>query len=406
MQLRGGFALDSEGVLNFRGRTLRCALLLGVTLTIGGCALAPLSGPTSAAIGDASREGFDQSSIAVIDVSNDIARRLVEHGRPQMFADVLGEGQPVGTVIGKGDTLDISIWEAPPATLFGSGGGDSRVTSSASTARGTSLPEQMVDEGGRVVIPFVGSLAVVGLTPKQVEQQIVSRLAGKAHQPQALVRLTGNANRTVTVVGEVTNSSRVPLSPRGERLLDVLASVGGTRQQVTKTTVQITRDGTVASMPMEAVIRDPRQNIRLQPGDVVTALFQPFSFTALGATGRNEEVLFEASGLTLSQALGRAAGLQDARANAKGVFLFRLEDPAALAGLQVPVGPPTPDGKIPVIYRINLRDPRTLFVAQSFPIRDRDVLYVTNAPIADVQKFVNVIYSSILPIATAATVSP
>lgn len=37
---------------------------------------------------------------------------------------------------------------------------------------------------------------------------------------QVLVRVTLNATAKVTVVGEVSNSARVPLTARGERLLD------------------------------------------------------------------------------------------------------------------------------------------------------------------------------------------
>jgi polysaccharide export outer membrane protein len=158
-------------------------------------------------------------------------------------------------------------------------------------------------------------------------------------------------------------------------------------------------------MPLESVIRDPRQNVILQPDDVMTVLFQPYSFVALGATNRNEEVPFEATGVTLAQAMGRVAGLQDARADVKGVFLFRLEDPAVLTPEERTSARTTPDGKVPVIYRINLKDPATFFVAQSFPIRDKDVLYVSNAPLADFQKFVNVIYSTLLPVATTITVT-
>lgn len=373
---------------------------------LAGCSLVPTAGPSSRAISNVKVGEAGENGIAVVELSAELANRLVEHSRPKLFSDVLGEGSPVGTVIGRGDVLDVSIWEAPPAVLFGSGGGDFRMISSGSTSRGTSLPEQMVDHEGRILVPFVGSIIVAGRSPKQVEDLIVARLAGKANDPQILVRISQNANRTVTVVGEVTNSLRIPLSPQGERLLDVLAAAGGTRQPVVKTTVQISRDGLVANMALDAVIRDPRQNIRLRSGDVVTALYQPYSFTALGATGRNEEIPFEASGLTLSQALGRAQGLQDARANAKGVFIFRFEPASALAGEPGVLLQPLPNGTIPVIYRIDLRDPRTLFVAQIFPIRDKDILYVSNAPIADIQKFVNVIYSSVLPIATAATVLP
>jgi len=135
---------------------------------------------------------------------------------------------------------------------------------------------------------------------------------------------------------------------------------------------------------------------------VMTAMYQPYSFTSLGATGKNEEIPFEGTGLTLSQALGRVSGLQDMRANVSGVFIFRMEKPEAIGE--------SADGDndrlVPVIYRINMRDPATFFVAQSFPIRNKDILYVSNAKLADIQKFVNVVASSVLPIVTTAAVFP
>lgn len=72
--------------------------------------------------------------------------------------------------------------------------------------------------------------------------------------------------------------------------------------------IQVTRGDIVALEPLDTVIRDPRQNVPLKAGDVVTALFQPYSFTAFGATGKNEEINFEAQGITLAQALARAGG--------------------------------------------------------------------------------------------------
>ena len=135
---------------------------------------------------------------------------------------------------------------------------------------------------------------------------------------------------------------------------------------------------------------DPRQNIILQPGDVVTALYQPLSFTALGATGKNEEIAFEAQGITLAQALARAGGVQDARADASGVFIFRFEEPAMLAAADNNV-PTTPDGRIPVVYRLDLKDPRSFLVAQGFRMRNKDVVYVANAPAAELQKFLNIL---------------
>jgi len=155
-------------------------------------------------------------------------------------------------------------------------------------------------------------------------------------------------------------------------------------------------------LPLETIIRDPKQNIVLNPGDVVTSIFQPNSFTVLGATGKNEEMNFEAQGISLAQALARTGGLDDNRADARGVFIFRFESPTAmdLAGKTVKM---TPEGKIPVIYRLNLKDPATFFVAQSFPIQNKDVMYVSNAPAAELQKFLNIIVSTIYPIANVAS---
>jgi len=155
--------------------------------------------------------------------------------------------------------------------------------------------------------------------------------------------------------------------------------------------LQVTRGSKVATMPLDAVIRDPAQNVRLAADDVVTALFQPWTFTVLGATGTNAEIPFEATGMTLAQALGRAGGLNDARANMHGVFLFRLENPVALDPVTVAGARTTADGRIPVIYRLDMGDPAAFFVAQGFRIHDHDVIYVSNAPGADLQKFATVV---------------
>lgn len=388
---------QSDSAAKGRRNLLLTMAFSAASLSLSGCAMMTAAGPSSRAVKSAEGQPVANADIKIVDVTDAVARQLIASSRSALFSEALGDGYPVGSIVGKGDVLDIAIWEAPPAALFGSVGSDPRLTSSGSTARGTSLPEQMVDSDGRIVIPFVGSIQAAGRTPSQIARDITNRLTGMAHQPQIIVRLIRNATSNVTVVGDVGSSARVPLTAKGERLLDVLASAGGVKQPVGKMTIQITRGNEVASLPLETVIKDPRQNIRLQPDDVVTALFQPFSFTALGATGRNEEISFEGTGITLAQALGRVGGLQDQRANVRGVFLFRLENPSALDPATTAGARTTPDGKIPVIYRVDLKDPATFFIAQSFPIRDKDVLYVSNAPLADVQKVVSVVGSFLYP---------
>lgn len=341
----------------------------------------------------------NRSGIQVIEVTDAVARRVVASQQRPLFSETLGAAVSKAHLIGPGDVLEISIWESPPAALFGSGALDPRA--GAATTRATVLPEQMVNSSGQINVPFAGALRAAGQSPQQIEADIVQRLKGKANAPQVLVRVTKNATSNVTVVGEFASNTRMPLTPMGERLLDAVAAAGGVRQPVGKMTVQVTRGNTVQSLALETVIQDPRQNIVLQPGDVVTALFQASSFTVLGATGKNEELNFEARGITLAQGLARAGGLQDARSDARGVFIFRFEDPAALpAGVATPANT-TPEGKVPVVYQVNLKDPATFFVAQGFPIRNNDVMYVSNSPAAELQKFLNIIGSTLFPVAAA-----
>lgn len=387
--------MDLNRVFN-GGRLLAVAF---AALALAGCSTMfrslPSAGPSEKEINAASSVQ-PTNGIQLVDVNDAVARRVRESQSWSLFSTLWGQSTKPGFAVGSGDVLEVSVWEAPPASLFSSTVLDPR--SSNATARVTVLPEQMVNSAGQINFPFVGAVRAAGRQPQEIEAEITQKLKGKANQPQVLVRVVRNATSNVTVVGEVTTSTRMPLTATGERLLDALAAAGGVRQPVGKMTLQVTRGDTVRALPLDVIIADPKQNIFLQPGDVVTALFQPFSLTVLGATGKNEEINFEGQGITLAQALGRAGGLQDQRASASGVFVFRFENPAAVS---VPPGTPTTaDGRIPVVYKVDLKDPAMFFVAQDFPMRNRDVLYVSNAPAAELQKFLNIVSSVVVPVVT------
>ncbi|WP_439669971.1 hypothetical protein DAMDJJ_25415 [Cupriavidus necator] len=119
------------------------------------------------------------------------------------------------------------------------------------------------------------------------------------------------------------------------------------------------------------------------------------TFVAFGASGKNDEISFEEPGISLTQALARTGGLLDNRADPSGVFVFRMERRSALAG---DVVGSSESQLVPVIYRIDLRDPGNYFLARSFKMHDQDIMYVANAPIADLQKFLNVVFSVAYPV--------
>jgi polysaccharide export outer membrane protein len=353
----------------------------------------PASGPSREQVLEAPESPAEQP-IQVVTVTEQVARSLASNQKRSLFSETLGNKSPLGYIVGPGDVVEISIWESPPAVLFSAASLDPRSGSAA--AHVTAFPEQMISADGTINVPFVGRIPASGKSPQQIESEIVNYLTGKANQPHVLVRVIRNATANVTVVGEVAQSARVPLTARGERLLDALAAAGGVRHPVGKISLQLTRGTQVQTMALDSVIRDPRQNVVLQPGDVVTALFQSSSFTVLGATGKNEEIDFETKGITLAQALGRVGGLNEARADARAIFIFRLEDQKALHWQNPPKT--TQDGKVPVIYQVNLKDPASFFVAQSFPIADKDMLYVSTSPAAELQKFLNIVATPVITI--------
>ncbi len=370
-----------------------------LALVLAGCGTYPGSLPSSGPSLETMQKKPQETSsggIRLLDVNGALAQRLANARKnDSSFAQRWGDARQPGFLLGPGDVLEVSIWEAPPASLFGASALDMR--SGAATARVSVLPAQMVAADGTIDVPFAGAVRAAGQSMAQVQNTIAQRLRGKANQPQVVVRVVQNATSNVTVVGEVSNSVRMPLTAKGERLLDALAAAGGVRQPVGKMSVQITRGQQVQSLPLESVIANPAENVFLQPGDVITAFHQPLSLTVLGATGANRELEFEAKGITLAQALGRVGGLQDQRADARGIFIFRLEDPALLPGNPRPVQT-TADGKVPVVYRLDLKDPSSFFAAQDFPMQNRDVVYVSNAPAAELQKFLNIVGSVIGPI--------
>lgn len=372
----------------------RLALLLCASM-VGACSQFPTTGPSTKTVQETSADSSSSAGvIQVVDINEKVVGQLVAKQPISQFAEVFGNPVQPAQVIGAGDMLEVTIWETPPATLFGAMTPDPRVVA---TSIPTALPGQAVDRDGNISVPFVGRTQAAGLSTIALAGKIADALKGKAHQPQVLVRVLQNVSSTVTVVGEVNVNVRMPLTAGGERVLDALAAAGGVKQPISKVSLQLTRGPRFQAMPLEAVIRDPKQNIALQPGDVVTALFQPLSFTALGATGRQDEVPFEAQGISLAQAMGRVGGLLDNRSDPRGVFIFRFEPRDTLDWPRQPAAA-TPDGMVPVVYRLDLSDPRSFFAMQSFPMHHRDIVYVSNAPVAELQKFLNVVFSITYPV--------
>ena len=241
-------------------------------------------------------------------------------------------------------------------------------------------------------------------TPAEVERTVVEALTHKAIQPQAVVTISKNLSNTVSVGGEVTAGARIPLTTKGDRILDVIASAGGIHVPASDAFIQLTRGRRTVSVAYNAILAHPEENIYVMPGDDITVVRDPQTFTAFGGTGKNAQVPFDAAGITLEEAIAKAGGLLDYRADPAGIFLLRFE-PTGLVQQLVPSRDlPSQGDLVPVVYRLNLKDANSFFLARSFPMRDKDILYVANSASDPVQKFLGLVGTIAAPAVTGAAV--
>lgn len=368
-------------------------------LALTGCASLPRSGPSSAEVVEHSTsESTVRYEIIQLDntVAGILARRPIDSLQGH-FGDRRGSPE---AVIGIGDSVSVVIYEAAGGGLFSS----PVIDKNSAGSHTASLPEQVVTRDGAISVPYAGRIHVAGRTARSVEQSIVNGLKGKAVEPQAIVSISRSVSNSVTVVGEVNNGNRVPLTQAGDRLLDVIAVAGGVKSPINETYVRLSRGGSTVSVPLQRVVANPAENIFVRPRDVVTLVRQPQTFTILGATEHNGVATFEADGVTLTEGLAKAGGLNDLRASAQGVFVFRFEPPSIVRAINPASAFLQGAQRIPVVYRLDLTDPNSFFVAKSFALRDKDVVYVSNAPSVEWTKFLALIQSFTGPAASVSIV--
>ncbi|MFZ3358964.1 MAG: polysaccharide biosynthesis/export family protein [Xanthobacteraceae bacterium] len=374
--------------------------VLAVAALLNGCGL-PAAGPqASDIVAQESPQGV-LGGYVLVDVDERVASITAAQPR-ESFKRVFTAGRPPPDLrIGVGDSVVVTIWEAAAGGLFSAAPGDRSISAGSRTA---TIPEQVVARDGTIEVPYAGPLKVAGLTPGEVEQAVVHALEHKAIEPQAVVTITKNLSNTVSVGGEVAAGARVPLTTKGDRILDVIASAGGIRVPASDAFIRLTRGRRTVSVAYNAILAHPEENIYVVPGDDITVVRDPQTFTAFGGTGRNAQVPFDAAGITLEEAIAKAGGLLDYRADPAGVFLLRFEPTPLVEQLAPGRQLPSQGDLVPVVYRLNLKDANSFFLARSFPMRDKDMLYVANSASDPVQKFLGLIGTVTAPVVTGAAV--
>ncbi len=351
-------------------------------LLIAGCGGMSAQGPTTR---DITESAGPETGYSVVSIAPQVLAVLDTAKSPSLI-ETFGNVEPVqATKLAAGDIVSVTIWDA--------GGGLFSPNPGASTGtQTTTLPNQALDPKGNITVPFAGQIHVAGLSTVGAQEAIKRALAKQTLQLQALVSVVGSEGNLITVVGDVKTPGRQPAGPLGTRLLDAVASAGGTTSPAYDTVVQLTRGAKTNRVRLSWVLSHPAENIYLKPGDVLYAIHDPKAVAVLGALKNNVRLQFDTERMSLAEVLGQSGGLVDLQSEPAGVFVFRFEPPSLAAALNGhPATGPESGQPVPVIFRADLRHAQDFFLAQSFQMQDKDIVYVANAESVQIDKILKIL---------------
>jgi polysaccharide biosynthesis/export protein len=360
-----------------------CALLSGfVPILLSGCSTQSAQGPTSFEI--AHNSGRD-SDFILVDLTPSVLQQFTQFKQPSLV-ESFGNATPAPIRnIEKGDIVSVAIWDAGGG-LFSPQGSVPPANGAVIGTQETVVPNQIVDPDGMITVPFAGQIKVAGRSTVAAQRAIVGALAHQALQPQALVTVVTDQSNLITVLGDVKTPNRLPLDINGTRILDAIARAGGAASPAFDEIVQLTRHGVAKRVRLSYVHNNPAEDIYLQPNDTLYVLHDPEVVAVLGAATNNMRLQFDTENLTLADAVGMAGGLRDLQAEPSGVFVFRMEPAALVQGMKK--GVTTTGGMVPVIFQADMRAPQAFFLAQSFQMQDKDIVYVANAESTQLDKLI------------------
>ena len=356
---------------------------LFAAIALAGCSTLPMSGPAGRDV--KAQIPIDENSLPyrMVKVTPETVSVLAENtGR--LSVDYADRQPPREIRFGIGDVVSVTIFEAAAGGLF------IPVEAGVRPGNFIALPNQSVDSKGNISVPYAGAIRAKGRTPVEVQQAITDALKNRAIEPQAVVALIDQRTSLISVLGEVNAPVRYPANAAGEHLLDAITRAGGPKGQGYDTWVMLERNGKQSTVPFGALVYEPSNNIFVHPNDTVYVYREPQTFVAFGAHGQQGQFNFEAWRVSVAEAVAKSGGLSDTLADPTSVFLYRGETRAVAARLGVDINRFT-TAIIPIVYNFNLRDPSAYFLTTKMMLRNKDVLYTSNAPAVETAKLLNYI---------------
>ncbi|MCK0152852.1 polysaccharide export protein [Alcanivorax sp. S6407] len=260
--------------------------------------------------------------------------------------------------VGPGDVLQITVWDHPELTI------------PAGSLRSSAESGNWVHNDGTIFYPYVGIVNVEGQKVTEIRDMITQRLSRYIEDPQVDVSVAAFRNKKIYVTGEVDEPGLFPVTNVPTRLIDAIGEAGGLTPAADWSSVVLTRNGKDYRLSLRDIYQygNTSQNVLLQPNDVINV--NPVTDAkvfVLGEVGEAASLQMGRNGLTLAEALAENGSFNQQESDASGVFVFRKAPADAEHGID--------------IYQLNAKDAAALVLADSFRLQERDIVYVTAAPL-------------------------
>lgn len=280
-------------------------------------------------------------------------------------------------IIRSGDTLDVVIWDSAENSLLMSPG-----------ERQTNLAGVRVSESGTIFVPYVGKVRVADRTPDSARELLQRQLESVAPGAQVQLSMAEGRTNSIDMVGGVRAPGNIKMPNQNFSVLSAITAAGGVNEGLTNPQVRLVRGHNTYRTSLVRLFEDPKLDTRLMGGDQVIVEADRRYFLSLGAAGKESQFNFNRDTVSALDALSIVGGVNDARANPKGVLILREYPTSALdAGARGP-------RQQRVVFSIDLTTSDGLFSARNFNIHSGDLVLATESPVSSVRVITGLIGST------------